>query len=74
MDALYNYIFWFNHHEDMWYAISRDEQLAFFNGNRKDTNHFKSRDINTLTELLNKPSILSKLNEQENNKTAQPAD
>jgi hypothetical protein len=74
MDALYNYIFWFNHHEDLWYAISRDEQLAFFNGNRQNTKHFKSKNITTLTEILNKPSILPKPNEQENNKTAQSPD
>ena len=73
MDSLYNYIFWFNHHEGLWYAVDRDEQLKFFNGNRKETKHYKSKDINTLTEILNKPSILSKLNEQEDNQTAQQA-
>jgi hypothetical protein len=54
--------------------VDRDEQLKFFNGNRKETKHYKSKDINTLTEILIKPSILSKLNEQEDNQTAQQAD
>ena len=69
MDALYNYVFWFNHHEDIWYAIDRDSQLEFFNGSRKDSQYYKSKDIKTLIEILNKPTILQKLNEQENNQT-----
>ncbi len=70
MEALYNYVFWYNHHEGVWYAIDRDTQLAFFNGDRKISHYYKSKDVNTLIELLNKPTILKELNEQENNKTA----
>ena len=32
----YDYIFWHNPYEDLWYAIPRDQQLIFFNGNRKE--------------------------------------
>ena len=31
----YNYIFWHNPHQDLWYAIPRDGYLEFFNGNRE---------------------------------------
>ena len=38
MDPLYHYIFWYNPVEKTWYSVTRDTQLAFFNGNRKESN------------------------------------
>ena len=67
MEALYSYIFWYNHYESVWYAVDRDDQLKFFNGSRDDVKFYKSKDINVLIEILNKPTILKKLNEQEIN-------
>jgi len=52
MEKLYNYIFWFNHHEKLWYAINRDEQLEFFNGNRNKTKYIKSKEHSTLVEII----------------------
>lgn len=31
----YNYIFWNNTYENIWYAIPTTQTLIFFNGNRK---------------------------------------
>lgn len=52
MEKLYDYIFWYNHHEEVWYAINRDEQLEFFNGNRNKTKYIKSKAHSTLVEMI----------------------
>lgn len=63
MDPLYHHIFWYNPVEETWYAITRDTQLAFFNGNRKESNYLKSSSVNTLIELICKPNKLKEANE-----------
>lgn len=51
----YNYIFWHNTYEDLWYAIPRDQQLLFFNGRRKEVKGFLSnKSIDLLTSKINK--------------------
>lgn len=60
MENLYDYIFWHNHHEDLWYAITRDTQLQFFNGHKDDSVYFKSKKVETLIELLTKTSLKKK--------------
>ena len=60
MENLYNYIFWYNHHEEVWYAIHRDTQLEFFNGSRDKANYIKSNQHSTLVELICKPQTLKK--------------
>lgn len=49
---LYDYVFWYNPYEELWYAIKSDTQLNFFNGNRKKSFFYKARDINSLVEFL----------------------
>jgi hypothetical protein len=51
---LYNYIFWFNEHTELWYAIDRNDQLKFFNGNREEVLYTSAYDINTLIEVIKK--------------------
>jgi hypothetical protein len=46
---LYNYIFWFNEHTELWYAIDRDDQLKFFNGNTGQFVQFLTQDPSTFT-------------------------
>lgn len=46
MEKTYNYIFWHNHHEGLWYAIPKDDYLTFFNGHR-----------HTLTDILSDENI-----------------
>lgn len=64
MENLYDYIFWFNHHEEIWYAIKREHQLDFFNGNRDKAEFIKSKEHSVLVELLTKPSILKQYNKE----------
>ena len=52
MEKLYDYIFWYNHYEDVWYAIPRDHQLDFFNGNRDKSKYIKSKQHSTLVEII----------------------
>lgn len=52
MEKLYNYIFWYNHHESLWYAIERDSMLLFFNGHREESSYIKSKKHETLVELV----------------------
>jgi hypothetical protein len=61
MEALYDYIFWYNHHEEIWYAIERDTQLDFFRGNRENSKYYKSNTHSTLVEIITKPKLLAKL-------------
>ena len=61
MEALYNYIFWFNAHEGLWYAIDRNTQIDFFNGNREQSIYYKSKDHTTLVEIIVKPTLLKEL-------------
>jgi hypothetical protein len=43
---LYNYLFHFNYHTQLWYAIPRDKSREYFNEDSKQ--FLKSGDINTL--------------------------
>ena len=52
---LYNYIFWYNEYEALWYAVPRDSQILFFNGRRKDLkNVLSEKDINVLIRKINR--------------------
>jgi hypothetical protein len=51
MEKTYNYIFWHNHHEGLWFAIPKESYLAFFGGKRDTlTDILSNKDI---TELIN---------------------
>lgn len=54
MTNVYNFIFWYNPYEGLWYSISRDTQLEFFNGDREKSLYHKSKQISTLVEIINK--------------------
>jgi hypothetical protein len=62
-ENLYGYVFWYNPYENLWYAIERNSYLVFFNGNREKAIYYKSKDINTLSEILTKDDVLNKLKE-----------
>ena len=57
MEKLYNFVFWYNPYENSWYAIFRDTELDFFNGNRKKSIYYKSNEHSTLVELIVKDKI-----------------
>jgi hypothetical protein len=52
---LYNYIFWYNEYESLWYAVPRDSQILFFNGKRNELKNVLShKDINVLIRKVNR--------------------
>lgn len=51
-NALYNYMFHFNHHTGYWNAFARDNYLAYWDGDINAKDVFKSKNILTLIELL----------------------
>lgn len=58
MNKIYNYVFWFNHHTDLWYAIPREEYINFFNGHREYQGVLKSNKIETLIYLIEHPTSI----------------
>jgi hypothetical protein len=57
MNNLYNFIFWFNPYQNLWYAIERGSQLDFFNGNREKSKYFSSEDLLELVEIVKENHI-----------------
>lgn len=50
----YNYIFWHNSYQDLWYAIPREGYLEFFNGSRnKVKGVLSNQNVNTLISIVN---------------------
>jgi len=53
MEKTYNYIFWHNHHEGLWYAVPKDDYLAFFGGKRETlTTVLSNENIDELVKLI----------------------
>jgi hypothetical protein len=62
MENLYSYLLWHNYLDQNWYAIPRDEQLLFFNGNKdKVIGVIKSSSIDTLIYMINNPNVTEQL-------------
>ena len=57
MKNSYNFIFWYNPYEKIWYAITRDSQLEFFNGKRENSTFYKSSQVATLVEIIDKDIV-----------------
>lgn len=68
MSNLYNWIFWFNPYEELWYVIHKDSYLTFFNGNRTKAKYYKSKEHGTLIDIVSKPEIVDRLNETKSEK------
>jgi hypothetical protein len=67
---LYRFVFWYNPHQGLWYAIDRDTQLEFFNGNRDKSIYYASKEIDTLIEMVGDKDNLERiLKETSNNGT-----
>jgi hypothetical protein len=52
-EILYQYLFWYNVYEDLWYAIKSDTILNFFNGNRKKSEFYKAKKHSDLIKMIN---------------------
>ena len=58
--GLYNYIFWFNEYEGIWYAVPRNQQQNFFGVDKnKAKGVYKSTNINTLVKIVENPNIVT---------------
>ena len=55
MNHLYNYVFWHNHYEELWYAIPKDQYTQFFSGYLESKGVLKSRKIETLIYMVQNP-------------------
>jgi hypothetical protein len=55
MNYLYNYVFWNNSYEELWYAIPKDQYTNFFSGHLKYTGVYKSKKIETLIYIIQNP-------------------
>ena len=58
MNDLYNYVFWYNSFESLWYAIPTKDYTTFFSGARQKQDLLTQKiiigsDINDLINLLN---------------------
>ena len=49
---LHNYVLWYNQYENIWYAINRDTQIYFFNGNRAKSIYLSDKSVNSLIKKL----------------------
>ena len=64
-EYLYGFVFWYNPYNNLWYAIDRDTQLEFFNGKRDKSVHYKSKEINTLIQIVGNKVLLEKVINQD---------
>ena len=58
MENLYNYVFWYNSYQELWYAIETSKYVEFMSGHLRDENTLKSNKIDTLIHLINNPELL----------------
>jgi len=50
-EALFDWVFHYNHHTDVWTAIPRDYYVHYWNG-RSEERMVRSRSIQTLVDLI----------------------
>jgi len=50
---IYNYVFHYNPHTELWYAIPRDTYLLYWN-NKDADGVLKSKSIDTLIDIISK--------------------
>ena len=60
-ENMYNYVFWYNPYQELWFAIPTTQYIDFFSGERKPTDTIKSKDINTLIYIIQHPESISNL-------------
>lgn len=60
MNNLYKYVFWYNHHEELWYAIPQDQYTYFFSGHLEYKGVLKSKKIETLIYMIQNPHEIPK--------------
>lgn len=51
-DNLYDYLFSFNIHDNLWYAYRKDDHIHFFNGKLDTKEYFSDKDIQKLIDKV----------------------
>lgn len=53
LEGLYNYLFWYNEYQELWYAIPHEKYVDFFSGKRNKIKGLKKNaDIKKLINSL----------------------
>jgi hypothetical protein len=52
-NALYNWMFHYNHHTGLWSAFHRDDHSAYWNGTINEHDVYKHTDVTELIKILN---------------------
>jgi hypothetical protein len=60
MKNLYNYVIWYNHFQDIWIGIPRDQYTAFFSGHMPYTGILKAKNVDTLIYMIEHPEEVAK--------------
>jgi len=53
-NVLYNWLFHYNHHTQLWYAFHREDHAAYWNGGKSKHPIIKSKQVSVLMEILRK--------------------
>ena len=51
---MYDYLFHYNPHTELWSAFKREDKEAYFNGEKPRTEILKAKDIKTLMGFIKK--------------------
>jgi hypothetical protein len=51
-DALYHWLFHFNHHTQTWNGFHRDDYFAYWNGTKPTRAIIRAKDIKVIHELI----------------------
>jgi len=54
LHSLYNYLFHYNEYTNVWTAFNREDYAKYFNGELKETEMYKSKNVITLINVLMK--------------------
>ena len=60
MENLYDYVFWYNSYQELWYAIETSKYTDFMSGYDKDEKTLTSKKIESLIKMINKTKSKSK--------------
>lgn len=50
-EYLYNWVFYFNPYEQLWFAFKREDYSEFFN-NRQKIKHVQAKDVDGLIDII----------------------
>jgi len=54
VDNLYDWLFHYNHYEELWSAFRREDKEKYFNGELKSNQFHRAKNVDTLIEFIAK--------------------